>query len=49
MLGGTRLVRPCLIALFTCLGLHLVGVVLFLASSFAKADAIHDGILDFVV
>ena len=39
----------CLIGLFASFSLHLVGVFLLLALRLTKVDAIHDGILDFII
>ena len=49
VLGCARLVRTCLVGFLASFGLHLVGVFLLLALGLTKVDAIHDGILDFVV
>ena len=49
VLGRTRFVGTGLVGFLASFGLHLVGVILLLALRLAKVDAIHDGILDFVV
>ena len=47
--GRTRFVGTCLVGFLASFCLHLVGVFFLLALRLAEVDAIHDGILDFVI
>ena len=49
MLRRTRFVGTRLVGFLASLRLHLVRVILLLAFRLSEVDAIHDGILDFVV